>query len=510
MANSNNVYANAAPLQGNVSDWVDGQERMDFAYREEQRKIGELDRLAKEREQAKKDAQLKKYEDFKGGKPTGIKSVDEAQTAWYNQAMDKNLELYKKEKSGQALTPQEASQLKKIQNLPDTIALLTKSYQDDVARYYDGVKTGKIKRDPDYELKLAKMPEKGIAFLDDDLNPVIGMDNDGDGKPDIISYDLNGLSLKPNFVENVDLEDSIKKVTANIEPNRTVTDQNMVKKTNEFVPLSLAKSTATNMVIAQDGSLTPLAKSYFHDAGVKDFDSVTDKQIQSFQELLTKRIVNSKKRIDETDKDYAAIQAAKPKPKTGKEEKVYSINDLSHTADAEATPVKVTKDADGNVLSKTPTGTKEKYGNVYQGNVNIKRKVGQQEEIFESFGVDKKGDVTVTVNVAKPKYSAAELNTMTENIEDPEERQTKINDLTKQRGNITSKTYKSSSNPKEVSYYAQRFKDPDTDEYIQDISQLRSKLKGLGGDNFDTPAKPATQEKTKPNASNYGSKYNDQ
>jgi hypothetical protein len=37
--NSNSVYGTQAPLQGTITDWLNNQEQMDFAYRDEERKI---------------------------------------------------------------------------------------------------------------------------------------------------------------------------------------------------------------------------------------------------------------------------------------------------------------------------------------------------------------------------------------------------------------------------------------------------------------------------------------
>ncbi|HYE68032.1 MAG TPA: hypothetical protein VEA58_05430 [Anaerovoracaceae bacterium] len=279
---------------------------MDFAYREEQRKRAELARLANERAQAQKDARLSKYKEIKQAAPTGIGSIDQALATWADQAMDKALELYKKEAAGQTLTPQEQAMYKKIETLPDTLALMTKAYTGDAARYAEGVKSGKIKRDLDYELKLQKLPKQAVAFLDDDLNPVLGMDNDGDGQPDIISFDMNGLSLQPNIVENVNLEDYIKSVSDNLHTTRTVTDQNFTKRTSESLPLKTAQSTARNMVYNADGSLTPLTKSYFYDAGIRTADQVTPEQLDSFEKFLTERLINSQKQVSETDVDYGA------------------------------------------------------------------------------------------------------------------------------------------------------------------------------------------------------------
>lgn len=480
MADSNSVVGTAQPLQSSVSGWVNNREQMDFAYREEQRKMGELARLAKEREQAQRDARLKKYGDLKQAVPTGIGSIDQALAIYADQAMDKALELYKKEAAGQQLTPQEQMLYKKIETLPDTLALMTKAYTTDRDLYNEGVKSGKIKRDLDYELKLQRMPQNAIAFLDDDLNPVLGMDNDNDGQPDIISFDMNGLSLKPGFVENVNMEDAIKKVTDNLATTRTVTDSNFTKMTTEAIPLSLAQSTARAMVYNPDGSLTPLTKSYFYDAGIRTADQVTPEQLDSFEKFLAGRIVNSKGQIKETDVDYGARTAASRENRlaSGDGDKRYTIQDLNHSTDT------------SNIYTQSGKQKgKEVIANNFTGPINIIRKAGGQSETFRSFGRDKDGNVLVTVDIGKPKYTAAEITRMTENIMDPDEQQARIDELASEMGSITTRTYSSKDKAGDVMYYVNRFDDPDTNQPYKTIKEFRADLQ-----NIDTNVKPTAEE----------------
>ena len=53
MANAGNAYATVNPIKTNIGDIVQGIEQMDFAYREEQRKIDALNKARQEKEQAK-------------------------------------------------------------------------------------------------------------------------------------------------------------------------------------------------------------------------------------------------------------------------------------------------------------------------------------------------------------------------------------------------------------------------------------------------------------------------
>jgi len=286
---------------------------MDFAYRDEARKVAAIEQAAKDKEEQK---QKKLQEDYnlKQGPPTGIKTYDEAIASFYRDAVEKNNELYKKERSGQELTPEEYSLKRKLQQLPETIQLMSKAYQEQNSRYLEGLKTGKLKRDTDYEMVVNGLGKNARAFIDSEGNPVIGIDKDNDGKIDFLHNDFNGISIQPKRVENVDLEESIKSVSDNLESKRKVTDNGITQVTKEGLPLSVAKSTATRMAVNPNGTLTPLAVSYFYDLGVKNPEKVTDAQLDDFEKFLTGRLMNSKKNIDETDVDVnASIALSKDK-----------------------------------------------------------------------------------------------------------------------------------------------------------------------------------------------------
>ena len=51
MANAGNAYATVNPIKTNIGDVVQGIEQMDFAYREEQRKIDAIKQAQKDKEE---------------------------------------------------------------------------------------------------------------------------------------------------------------------------------------------------------------------------------------------------------------------------------------------------------------------------------------------------------------------------------------------------------------------------------------------------------------------------
>jgi len=451
MANSNNVYATVQPLQGNVADWVGDQEKMDFAYREEQRKVAAIDQARKAAEQKKKD-DLKAAYDLKIGDPTGIASFDQAYVQFYDDAMDKNLQLYKKEAAGERLTPQEQALKKNLSLLPEKLAFMSKAYTDNNKNYLEGVKAGNH-RDLDYEMTLNGLQKNAKAFLDSEGNPVIGIDKDGDGKVDFLHEDMGVLTIKPRNLKSYDYEKEIKQIADSLGTVRTVRDGNFVKTTNESLPLKTAKAAAANAVYNEDGSLSEFAQSMFYNVNPKD---ITPEMIKALETRVADSLMKSKKSISETDRDYAGMTAAQREARLsadakskssgggggGKGNETYSLNDLAKTANR----ITQTKNSDGEVISR------ENDGNVYQGKVDIRRKVGSAEETFRSFAVDKDGNVIVTVDIP------------VKNGKDNE---------------VSTKDYSSKGNSDVVTFFANRFKDPETGKFIKDIPELRRKLSEL-------------------------------
>lgn len=320
MGNSSNAYMTEKPIGVSMAGLAKDVNDAGFAYRQEKRLNDEIARRAKEAEDKKKADLETKYSEMKSMNPTGIKSVDEAMITYINQAQDKRLEFYKKELKGEKLSPEEVVLNKRLQNLPDTLSMMVKNYDDQNKQYVDEVKKGNIHRDSDYEAKMQKMSNGAIPFLDNDFNPAIGFDRDGDGKPEVVSYDLNqGFSLKPQFVPNVNEDTVLKTFTGTLEPEVNQTDKNFVKTKTTGISPEIARQGARQLVY--DGNeLSPLAKSYFWKAGVRDFSQIKPEQVDAYQKELETRILASVKRGKETDVDYGAMTSAATEARQAKKD----------------------------------------------------------------------------------------------------------------------------------------------------------------------------------------------
>jgi len=311
MGNASNAYITDKPVQTSMLEMTQAIQDNGFKYRQEARVEDEIKRLAKERED-KKAADLEiKYADMKKVNPIGVKSVDEALVSYITQAQDKRLEFYKKELSGQKLTPEEIVLNKKLQNLPDTLALMVKNYDDTNKQYAEGRKSNSIKADPDYELKMQKMANGFTPLLDADFNPAIGIDKDGDGKPDLYSFDLNeGFQLKPQFVPNVDKNKILNAVSEKLNEVKTTTDSNFTKTTITGLPEADARTAAKGILYTGNGGFTDYTISELHDSGITDPSKATPEILKKIEDEATNGLIIRRPRGKEVDKDYSAMNSA--------------------------------------------------------------------------------------------------------------------------------------------------------------------------------------------------------
>jgi hypothetical protein len=319
MADSNSAFATVQPLQANVSDFINNQERMDFAYRDEERKVNEMKRAAQEREGAKKDALLKEFQSAKQVTPSGITSIDSFDYTIMNIALEDRVKLYKKKVAG-GLSVDEEIMYAKLGNMAGTLELMGKAYSEEKENYYKQLKEGKVKRDVNYEMKMQEMDKSAIPFIDSEGNPAIGIDNDGDGKPDVITFSLGeGLSLKPSYVPNIDFTSSFQAFGEKLGSKETGTDVNFTKTTIKETPIELAKLTARGALYGKDGSYSDLAKSQLYDMGIRDFNDVPESVLNEMKNSAVQTMMATRDRSKVVDVDNSSINTANKNAKDNKD-----------------------------------------------------------------------------------------------------------------------------------------------------------------------------------------------
>ncbi len=445
MADNSNVYSTARPLEGNVRDWVMNQEQMDYGQREEQRRIAAIEEARREKERLKADNLREKlFSNLPKNYDTGSGSLNKFQAGIIQQGVNRLGEIYK-ELRNPGISDDERIDLEieaqNIQNLPENLKTATDNFTGIIQDYQKGVADGTYFPNLDFEKKVLSGFDSYVGALDNGL-PVVGfVDLDGDGEMDVMPYDnlQKGVGVW-NFQKQVDLDKLAVATGEKLGSEEMQTDRNFTKRTVKGPNLNALNSITDSILQNPDGSPSEAALSELKKRGL----AATPENLNEIKSIFKNRVLAYTDRSDKTDVDYSGMTAAQREARLqrdankGDDDKSYSLNDLNLTANT------VQQSGD----------KRETLTNIYQGNVNIQRKAGNATENFRSFAVDKNGNVIVTVDVS-----------MSDNNED---------------NRIETKKYSSEKNADIVSYFAQRFKDPDTGQFIERIPQLRDKLKSLG------------------------------
>lgn len=455
MANSNNVYRSAEPLRGNVSDWVNDQEGLNMAYRQEQRQIEAIEQAKRDKAKAKEDQLRQK---LLGNVPqnynTGSTSLNQFQAGIIQKGVNRLGEIYKELKRPD-LTDDKRIDLEleaqNINNLPENLKVATDNFSKLIGDYQKGVDSGVYFRNPDFEKKVMSGFDNYVGALDNGL-PVVGfMDRDGDGVMDVMPYENLAQSFGPDsnntpwdFQKQFDLDKLAVATGEKLGKTERTTDGNFVKRTIKGPDLKSLATITDNIMTNPDGSLTDVARSELRKRGLSE----TPENLNKVKQIFKERVLAYTDRSDVTDVDYAGRTGAARENRLaseanakasgrggGRGKNTASLNDLALTA---------------NTVEKN---SRNRLDNIYQGNVEIEREAGGAKESFRSFAVDNNGNVVVTVDVPV-KVGEDKI--------------------------IETKKYNSKDNADIVAYYATRFQDPDTGEFIQNIAELRNKLKTLG------------------------------
>lgn len=475
MANSNNVYGTVKPLEGNVSDWISGQEQKDSAYRQEQREIEEINRKRQAAEQLKKD---KLKEKILGSIPknydTGSTSLNQFQARIIQKGVDRLGEIYKELNStGLSETKRIDLELEaqNINNLPENLKVATDNFTKLISEYQKGKAENKYFSNPDFEKKVLSGFENYIGDLDNGLPVVAFADRNNDGtinSLDVVSYENLQQGIGPwVFQKQFDLDKMAVESAKNIGYTDITTDGNYKSVQEKKPKMSEIVTVADNLLQKPDGSPTEVALSQMKKMGL---DNTPENQLK-IKNYFVDRVIANTDYLKKEKTDYGAMTAAQRESRIARENKEKkengkgnknkaSLSDLALTAGGYR--AKVDKNDNEKILEKGPI-----HSSVYQGNVNISRKVGNSEEKFRSFSLGNDGNVKVTVDTSeKDIQSGASI--------------------------IVPKVYNSEKDTDAVMFYAQRFKDPKTGKTIQTMDELKQKLSELGqAKQKETPAERA-------------------
>ena len=325
MANASNAYATVNPIKTNIGDVVQGIEQMDFAYREEQRQIDAIKQAQKDKEALELEKKRAKFKPIDIDS-TGVKSIDEVNAQTLLKAVNMYGELDKK--LAQAKTPEEQAaitiQLQKLQSLPDYLKLAQDAFVTQAKDIQTKMEKGEIKQTPELLSKLQSFSQGYLDVeLDDNMMPVLGLwDKDGDGKADVLPYDkiISGQTFG-ELIPNVDFSGNFMEVGTKVGTVKNQTDQNFTKNTKLYTPEELNKTTARAELYLENGQLSPIAKSYLYDKGVRDFQNVPDELLNKMEQDAVNIMETVQKKEDITDKDYSAETGRISENRQAKKEK---------------------------------------------------------------------------------------------------------------------------------------------------------------------------------------------
>lgn len=325
MANAGNAYATINPIETNIGDVVQGIEQMDFAYREEQRKIDAIKQAQKDKEALELEKKRAKFKPINIDS-TGVKSIDEVNAQTLLKAVNMYGELDKK--LAQAKTPEEQAaitiQLQKLQSLPDYLKLAQDAFVTQAKDIQSKIANGEIKQTPELLSKLQSFSQGFFEVeLDDNMTPMIGLwDKDGDGKPDVLPYDkiVSGQTFG-ELIPNVDFSGNFMTIGTKVGNVKNQTDQNFVKNTKLYTPDELNKTAAKAELYLENGQLSPVAKSYLYDKGVRDFQNVPEDLLNKMEQDAISIMKTVQKTEDITDKDYSAETGRISENRQAKKEK---------------------------------------------------------------------------------------------------------------------------------------------------------------------------------------------
>jgi hypothetical protein len=324
MANSNNVFANAQPLQGNVSDWVAGQEQNDFRYRAEQREVARIEQEKKDKDQLDYEKRLEK---FKAPQidATKVRSIDEINTLVLLKAKDEYLKITKELKPG--ISNEKYAELimrqKNLDNLPSYLKLSQEAFVNEATNIQKQLAEGKIKFTPDLQKKLNSFSQGYFDVeFDENLMPMVGLwDKDGDGKPDIMPYDrIVSQQIFGEQIPEINFATEFQKIGEKLGSVENQTDINFKKTTTKQTPIEFAKLTARGSLYDDKGGLTPIAKSKLYDMGYTDFKNVPQKALDQLVNDAVYIMLSTRDKSTKVDVDNSARNTANENARNAKKE----------------------------------------------------------------------------------------------------------------------------------------------------------------------------------------------
>jgi hypothetical protein len=324
MADSSNAYATVSPLKKDISDWVINQEELDFANREEQRKIDALNKSRQDKEQAKKD---KLREKMMGQIPqnydTGSSSLNEFQAKIIQQGVNRLGEIYK-QLNNPSLSEDERIKLEieaqNIDNLPDNLKVATDNFTKTIQDYKTKKANGEYFANPEFEKLVLNGFENYVGVLDNGLPAVGFIDRNEDGtinNLDALPYDQLQQGIGNwGFQKQFDLDGMALDAAKKIGYEDITTDNNFKSVQEKKAKISSVEAVATNLLQNPDGSPTDVALSQMKKMGI----APSDESLKQVKDYFMQRVLANTDYTKKENMDYSGQTGRMAENRQGKKE----------------------------------------------------------------------------------------------------------------------------------------------------------------------------------------------
>ncbi|MDM1499070.1 hypothetical protein [Myroides odoratimimus] len=312
--NSSSVYAAAKPSGFNLADTIAQQDRLNLAHQDQKRQEQHLEEQRRDkqfsRDEKLRERLLKTIQNY----DTGSSSLNELQSRIIMQAVNRKGEIYNKLRNGN-IGDEERIKLEmenmNLDSLPANLKVATQNFTNMNKEYMEGVKSGSLFRNLDFERKVLNGFENYLGGIDENGFPLVGFkDIDGDGKMDLMPWDnlKDGIGVW-DFQPKLNYDQMISEMSKGLGTVKTKDREGYDVITEKGIPLDVAQSSAKSLMYDSSGNIKDFTKSRLRELGY-DYKDLNEDALKGIERDVTERILNSKDRESLRERDTTSEQGA--------------------------------------------------------------------------------------------------------------------------------------------------------------------------------------------------------
>lgn len=312
--NHTSVYAPSQASGFNIAETIGQQERLSLARKDQQMREQQLEEHRRDKQLARDEKLRERLMKTIQNYDTGSASLNELQGRMIMQAVNRKGEIYNQLRKGN-LSDSERIKLEmenmNLDNLPSNLKVATQNFTKMNQDYMEGVKSGSLFRNLDFEKKVLNGFENYLGGIDENGFPLVGFkDIDGDGKMDLMPWDnlKDGIGVW-EFQPKMDYDKMITEMSKGLGTVKTKDREGYDIITEKGIPLDVAQSSAQSMMYDSNGYLTNFAKSRLTELGY-DHRNPKEETLKGIERDVAERILNSKDRESLRERDTTSEQGA--------------------------------------------------------------------------------------------------------------------------------------------------------------------------------------------------------